>query len=210
MEPIRMEGDVAVFSDQQLDIFGLPDREKYPRYMVIEGPPVYVQSFVELSHCEMRKRHRYDRAARFRSTVKSVFGYTRRTADDFPFLPLVIQYVADDEKRYENTRKILKAYGFAHMYKEIPTVLRLANKKPVVELDCPSEIVELLCDDFKFFQRKYWSCIDTFTKRRYMLNMKFLVVKFLERRGIELDMPRLRTTPKIKALTEVFDFVMSK
>lgn len=205
-----MEDDIAVFTDQQLDIFGFPDETKYPRYMVIEGPPVYVQSFIEMDHSTVRKIHRYDRSARFRSVVKSMFGYSRMKADAFPFLPWIVQHVPDDERRYEATRKIMKEFGFARMYREIPTILRLAGKSPVIVTECPTEIIELLCDDFKHFQHKYWAYADLRANRRYMLNMKFLAIKFLERRGIVPQMPKLRTTPKIKLLTDVFEVIINK
>jgi hypothetical protein len=86
----------------------------------------------------------------------------------------------------------------------------MAGKVPLLNVECPSEMLELLMDDFKYFEINFFQAQDIRKERKYMLNMKYLAYKLLQRRGIEITFPLLRTKRRIKELDDIFDQVIKR
>jgi len=207
-KPIRMEGDLAVFSSGQLDLYGDPDLDLYPQYIVIEGSPIYMQSYAEVSQAVLKKVHHYDRQARFKSALKHVLGQSNIKSKDIePIIAIVSAYVRkDDPDRYENTLKILKHYKAPHLYKHVPAILHMAGKDKLY--DQPqnmSAIFEAVLTDFINFQHKFYESAEMRSGRVYFPHMKYLAIRFLEKRGVHLNIPKLKTKRKIKAYDELFN-----
>ena len=210
--PIRWENDLPVFTTEQVDVFGEPDETKYPRYMVIEGPPIYQTGFVEQQQTFLKKIHRYDRRARFRLQLQKILGcspISKKRVDHI--IPIIQTYVPDDAAdSYDRLHKILGAYKQTKLIPYIPTLLRMAKKKAPIDVECPSEMLELLMDDFKFFEINYFNAIDIRKDRKYMLNMRYLAYKLLQRRGVKINFPLLRTKRRIQLLDDIFDKVVKQ
>lgn len=203
-----MEGDVAVFTSAQVDMYGDPDLDRYPNYIVIEGSPVYMQSYVEVSQAVLKKTHHYDRRARFKAVLKQVLGQSSiRSKDIEPIIAIVAAYVGkDDPDRYASTIKILKHYKATHLYKHVPAILHMAGKQRLYEQPADlSIIVEAVMTDFTNFQHKFQESAELRNGRVYFPHMKYLAIRFLERRGVYLNIPTLKTKRKIKAYDELFN-----
>jgi hypothetical protein len=78
MNPIRYDYDFAVFSKDQLDIFGLPDISLYPKYYIIEEPWYQEYTidpqFLKDRETIFKDKHRYNRIERFRTTFLQLMG----------------------------------------------------------------------------------------------------------------------------------------
>lgn len=210
--PIRFEGDLPVFTTEQLECFGDPDEKEYPRFMVVEGPPIYQTGFVEIQQSYLKKIHHYDRRGRFRLQLQKILGCSSISKKRLgPILTLVEMYVPnDDPNRYERVLQILNGYNGKKFIPYIPTILRMAGKVPLLNVECPSEMLELLMDDFKYFEINFFQAQDIRKERKYMLNMKYLAYKLLQRRGVEITFPLLRTKRRIKVLDDIFDQVIKR
>jgi hypothetical protein len=212
MQPIRYENELPVFTSDQIDIYGEPDETIYPRYMVVEGPPIYEVGFVEKQQTTLKKIHRYDRRARFKLQLQKILGCSPISRNRIgPTLILIECYIEkDDPERYEKVQRMLLHYKLNRLLPYIPTILRMAGKDPLIDVKCPSEMLELLMDDFKFFEINFFQAKDIRQERKYMLNMKYLAYKLLQKRGIEVTFPLLRTKRKIKVLDDIFNKVITR
>jgi len=203
-----MEGDLAVFSSGQIDLYGEPDLEKYPQYIVIEGSPIYMQSYAEVSQAVLKKTHYYDRKSRFKSVLKQVLGQSRIKESEIEHIVAIVKtYVKkDDPDRYANTYKLLKHYNTPHLYKHIPTILHMAGKDKLYnQPNDLSVIFESVLGDFINFQHKFNESLEHRNGRVYIPHMKYLAIRFLEKRGVIVNIPKLKTKRKLKAYDDLFN-----
>ena len=213
MEPIRWEGQVAVFSSTQIDYVGWEYFDQFDQYMVIEGPQELMSSYEYYKHSEIKKIHRYDRLARFKKTLHNLLGWTSlgqtvNLASLTHILAPLKTWIKDDSvTSYTDAKNILIHYGEKKLIEFIPAILKLLNKPPALTLDTKhaSQIVQDILDDFKLIERKYF--IEGLREsRKYFPNMKYLALKLLVDHGaINVCIPLLKTRRKLVEIEQVYE-----
>jgi hypothetical protein len=190
MEPIRYDGDTAIFTTDQLDMYKeIPT--KYSKYLVVEGMPEYETSFTYAKQSFLKKIHRYDRFSRFKKTVYNLLGNSdlknHISIASPEVIGPIITYVKDDSSTaYVDCKKILKHYKQERFIEYIPALLQLAKKPWAIEYDpkqC-SEMIQKVLADFKNIERKFiYHEYRKTQNRKYFINMKYLAIRLLERHG---------------------------
>lgn len=212
MNPIRYENDVAIFTTDQLDIWGEPGPE-YEKYLVIESPPELICSFQYYAQSQMKFIHRYNRFARFKKTLFNLLGDCNiKNSISISLNPAVLgsikTYVSDTSTNsYEEARKILKHYNLSKWSPYIPTILKMTKKPEAITIDKKHEsaIIENVLKDFKVIERRFFYEEGFKGKRIYCPNLKFIAIKLLEKYGATNNcIPLLRTKRKLVDIEKVF------
>jgi len=75
MIPLRYEGETAVFSNLQIDDYGMPEYYGFDNYIVIESrEAILVTDYKMEQSYDLVLTHRYSRLARFKSTLLKLVG----------------------------------------------------------------------------------------------------------------------------------------
>ena len=218
MEPIRYEDGVAVFTNEQIDIWGEPD-QKFQNYYVVDGQPDYMTSYAAKDQSYLKAIHRYDRVARFDKTLHTLLGECTfdmkvKIATMTEMLNIVKTYVKDDSTNsYEETRKIFIHYGYKRFIPFIPTILIMTRKPFPLKIDRKnlSETIQLVKEDFKMLERRFFREDGYKGERKYFPNLRYIAIKLLINRGVEnVCMPLLRTKRKLVAMDLVFQKLLNK
>jgi hypothetical protein len=203
MKPIRIDTDgVPLFTNFQLDDYGLPEFWGYETYRIIESREGNFVSDYDLEHERyFKKVHRYCRLSRFKTCLLNLLG--ERGKIPAHVNTMVKTYLKPDSTdKWNDTRKILKAYKQRRYYDNIPMILKTLNYGRLFKAITPVQL-EAVVNDFKFLSTKFESTKST---RRYFPNIRFIVLKLLEKHDIKQNypIPLARTTRKLKSLNELW------
>lgn len=212
MQPIRYDKDIAIFTTDQIDVFGEPDLYGYYLYQVIEGQPTFATDFqFETNRERNRPIHRYNRVERFEFTLAQILGLR----GDVPYYVMAVMCYADKtpEKAFNSIRAILKHYRYSKYYNRIPQIMFRLGIGSVFEWDKTGQTYQNIINDFKQLhtifetkeKRSKWN-------RKYFPSLRFIAVKLLERYGATCNFPIdfIRTKRKQKLLKEIWeDFILS-
>jgi hypothetical protein len=206
MKPFKYDPDgVPVFTNLQIDDYGLPEHWGYEVYRVSESLEANMVTDYKMEQ-EMffRKIHRYSRVARFKVCLFNLLG--ERGTIPKHVLTMVKTYLKPNSMdKWNDTRKLLKHFKQRKYYDQIPTILKsLSFGRCFPALN--SEQFETLINDFKFLSEKF-DRTKTDYHRRYFPNIRFIVLKLLDHHGIKPNypIPLVRTSRKMKSLLALWD-----
>lgn len=208
--------NVAVFTTEQLDIYGLPEENGfYDPYIVIDNAPVYQKSFSESNHTMPLNKpiHRYDRVERFQTCLKQLLGITKVIGKSV----FEIQHVMHEElMSFERTylpqclmwnrlRSILHKHRLSAFYNRIPSIAQqegMSLQIPVIS----KRLFRIITSDFEQMH-------DIFPKirhklqRKYFPNIRAMCLLLLERYDVPnvMMVPIARTPGKVIELRHAFN-----
>lgn len=210
MQPLKIDPDgVPVFSNLQIDDYGLPEYWGYEVYRVLESREAnLVTDYKMEQELFFRKIHRYSRVARFKVCLFNILG--ERGIIPQMVRTMVKNYLKPTSKdKWNDTRKILKHFKQQKHYDQIPSILRcLSYGRCFPSLTCLQ--FEALINDFMHLSEKFDRTKKTY-KRRYFPNIRFIVLKLLELHGITpiYPIPLVRTSRKLKSLQELWALLIN-
>jgi len=210
MQPLKIDPDgVPVFSNLQIDDYGLPEYWGYEVYRVSESREAnLVTDYKMEQELFFRKIHRYSRVARFKVCLFNILG--ERGIIPQMVRTMVKQYLKPTSKdKWNDTRKILKHFKQQKHYDQIPSILRcLSYGRCFPSLTCLQ--FEALINDFMNLSEKFDRTKKKY-KRRYFPNIRFIVLKLLELHGITpiYPIPLVRTSRKLKSLQELWSLLIN-
>jgi hypothetical protein len=206
MKPLKIDPDgVPVFSNLQIDDYGMPELWGYEKYRVSESlESVFVTDYKMESEYFFRKIHRYSRVARFKVCLFNLLG--ERGQIPTHVLSMVKNYLKPNSMdKWNDTRKLLKHFKQRKYYDQIPTILKqLSFGRCFRSLTC--EQFEKIINDFKYLSEKFDRMKSDYA-RKYFPSIRFIVLKLLEFNGIEPNypIPLVRTSRKMKSLHELWE-----
>ena len=203
MLPLRIDPDgTPVFTNLQIDDYGLPEHWGYDKYIVTQSrEAVFVTDFKMEQERFFKKTHRYCRTSRFKTCLLNLLG--ERGKIPAHVLSMVKNFLKPNSiDKWNDTRKILKAFKQRRYYDNIPMILKHLNYGRLFKA-ITSETLEAIVNDFKALSTKFE---ETKTTRRYFPNIRFIVLKLLELHGVTQNypIPFARTCRKLKSLTALW------
>jgi hypothetical protein len=206
MQPFKIDPDgIPCFSSNQIDDYGLPEHWGFEFYRIIDSrDKIMVTDFKMEQQYDLRKIHRYDRIARFKSILYSLVG--ERGSVPHEVISIVGQYIKRDDKDLWNAcRKILKHYGFRIYYNRIPVILK--------SLKLGKGFALLNFEELEHIIHRFQALVSVFESnrikfdRKYFPNNRFVALKLLEESGhaSEYTIPFIRTVRKDKQLNELWN-----
>tara|TARA_R110000868_G_scaffold161183_3_gene391181 strand:+ start:4009 stop:4653 length:645 start_codon:yes stop_codon:yes gene_type:complete len=207
MKPIKLDDDgTPMFTNIQIDDYGLPEHWGYETYRVIESREAnFVTDYKMEQERYFRKIHRYCRLSRFKTCLLNLLGERGKIP---PSVMMMIRvYLKPDSKdKWNDARRILKLYKQRRYYDNIPIILKQLNYGRLFKA-ITSEQLENIVNDFKCLSSRFE---ETKTTRRYFPNIRFIVLKLLEQHGIEQNypIPLARTSRKLKSLNQLWDSLL--
>ena len=200
MQPFKIDSDgVPCFTTNNIDDYGFPELYGYETYRVIDSRDKPMVTDFKMEHqYDLRPIHRYDRIARFKSTLFNIIG-ERGTVPDH-IITMVSQYIGTTADPWNDCRRILKHYKQRIYYNRIPYIinrLKLGSGYKVIG----SIVIDEMINKFKSISDKF-ERTKLELKRRYFPNIRFIVLKLLEHFNIATDylVPLVRTARKNKSL----------
>ena len=161
-EPIRIQYGIPEYRLEDIELFGLPDHWGVLNYLVIDCKEISCPLSMEWKD-EMHLLqdgvfiHRYDRCQRFKCTLYQLIGGSRVEIPSHVFR-ITKEYNPDPNKVWNSVREILKEYGYKKFYNRI------------------------LLDFQKI--HSYFDEIKKELKMDYFPNLRFVVLKLMERHGV--------------------------
>lgn len=205
MQPFKIDPDgTPCFTTNDVDDYGFPELYGFEIYRIIDSRDKPMVSDFKMEHqYDLRPIHRYDRIARFKSTLFNIIG--ERGSVPEHVVNMVSQYIGDTTDPWNDCRRILKHYKQRAYYNRIPFIInRLKLGKGYKVLG--STIIDEIINKFKSISDKFERAKDVL-KRRYFPNIRFIVLKLLEHYNIETGytVPLVRTARKNKTLNLLWD-----
>lgn len=204
MKPVRFENNVPVFTTRDIDDYGFPEHFGYDNYIVVESRDLnLVTDFNQEHEYDLRPIHRYSRLARFKSTLYQLIG--ERGSVPSAVITMVRTYLKPDSPdKWNATRAILKHYRQTAYYNRIPLILVTLGYEKSVEPTTGAQLSTII-EDFMRISEKFERIKHEF-KLRYFPNIRFIVLKLLQKHGIETNypVPFIRTERKRKSLEELW------
>lgn len=200
MKPIRYEGKVAVFSNLDIDDYGMPELYGFTNYIVVESREAVLVTDYKMEHSyDLIPIHRYSRLSRFKTTLLRLVG-EKSNVPEYIINAVRIYLKKDSTDLWNDTRKILKCYKWSKYYDYIPAILARLNLCRMLKIT--GFKIEEIVQDFQLLVTKFESCKHLY-KRRYFPNIRFIVLKLLELHGCLHDypIPFVRTDRKLLSLT---------
>jgi len=204
--PYRVEENgTQVFTNLQIDLYGLPDYYGINNYIIVENSSTgyYVPDYKMEQDYYRRPIHRYSRKQRFENTVQELLGLKGSVPS---YVIEIIKIYVDPEKDLWNgVRKILKHFKLRIYYNRIPFIIyKCFGKKSVVWPD--KDFYKDVMDAYKrisylFEQGKHN------LNRKYFPNMRFIALKLMGALGGEFQypIPLTRTQRKRKDLEFIWN-----
>lgn len=205
MIPIRYEGETAIFTNHQVDDYGLPDEWGFEDYLVIEDRSTmnFATDFKLEQSYYKRPVHRYSRLERFETTLQQLMGEKGKVPDHV--MTIVSWYVKESPDMWNAVRKVLKHFKWRLYYNRIPYIVHQLTQKPSVNWSRTYDQYQAIIADFQklcylFDQKK------ELLQRKYFPNMRFIALKLLEKHGVtfEYPIPLTRTSRKLKDLEYIW------
>lgn len=211
MNPIRFDPDgVPLFCSNDIEDYGMPELYGYETYRVIESREVaFTTDYKFEQQRDWRPVHRYDRNARFKTTLLNLLG-ERANIPDY-VISMVKNYLKPNSKNlWNDTRAILKHFKQRKYYDFIPIIIkRILNIRLFEQLN--SEKISSIMRDFNALVSKYDQLKDEL-KRKYFPNIRYIVFKLLELHSIHpsYPVPFVRTNRKNKLLNSIWKTLLNQ
>lgn len=206
MEPIRWEGDVAVFSTRQVDLYGEPvGIEKYFVVVEYEDRVEYGLDWKFEMERNWRNVHRYSRVERFRGVLLDLVGGRGVVPEE---VLAVVKYWGIDERKkkmWNSVRYILRAYGWKKYYNKIPVILsEFGGKQDMIT----SEQMDRIEWKFRGLSSRF-DVMRRNLKRKYFPDLRYIALRLLEEEGVEMsyDVVLLKTRRKLSEYDEIYDII---
>lgn len=205
MQPLKIDPDgVPVFSNLQIDDYGLPEHWGFEVYRVSESLEANMVTDYKMEH-EMffRKIHRYSRVARFKVCLFNILG--ERGIIPPHVVSMIRTYLKPNSvDKWNDTRKLLKHFKQRKYYDQIPAILKILSYGRCFP-SLTSMQFEAIIRDFMFLSEKFDRVKKEYS-RIYFPNIRFIVLKLLELHGIQpiYPIPLVRTSRKMKSLQELW------
>ena len=209
MEPIRYEEDCAVFTIEQINLFGEPCYHGFVNYIVLSSLDYESPITADFKFSEDRERlrpvHRYSRVKRFEWILYQLIGYR----GDVPVEVVDLCRDGFDPRPgyiWNSIRKILKENKMRVYYNRIGNIIyRLTKMK--IRFGDSYLFLEGVVDDFrclKFVRGK--------GGRTYFPDIRFVALKMLIKHGakFDYDIPLLQTKRKLSGLETLFTELSEK
>jgi hypothetical protein len=209
MKPLKIDPDgVPVFSNLQIDDYGLPELWGYNQYRVSESLELnFVTDYKIEQEYFFRKIHRYSRIARFKVCLLNLLG--ERGTIPPHVLSMVKNYLKPNSMdKWNDTRKLLKHFKQRKYYDQIPTILKQLSYGRCFKA-LTSEQFEKLFNDFRFLSEKFDRMKSDY-QRKYFPSIRFIVLKLLDFHGVKPNypIPLVRTSRKMKSLEKVWSSLL--
>ena len=201
-EPLRVEEGVPVYSDAQIEVFGLPDNWGIWEYKVVEkiGEQKYVLDYDQEQYYSFRPIHRYSRLARFKNTLLEILG-AKQNVPKWLLNGLKDSYDTDPDLIWDSIRKNLKDLKETRYINCIPSIIKhhgvFVMDQPQQSYIKDMELEFMAMDDkWKYLERG----------RKYFPNLRYVALKMLEARGyvFPFRVPGIRTKRKRGGIEEVW------
>lgn len=204
-EPIRMDKEIAIFTTDQIDVFGNPEQYGYDKYQVIESDRNMVPDFsFDKNRDKPRPIHRYNRVERFEFILAQLLGLR----GDIPYYVMAVMQYADKtpEKCYDSIRRILKHYKFRKFYNRIPLIMVKLGIGALFDWDKTDETYREIINDFRILQAKFERQKKFEWQRKYFPPLRFIAIKLIEKHGgkCNFDIHFIRTKRKEKLLGNIW------
>jgi hypothetical protein len=200
-----MDGDVAVFRLQDVDLYGLPYLFGYDNYIVTstlddECPMVLDWKGENERRGALRPIHRYSRVERFIGVLYQLLGYR----GDIPqeVLDVVRFWGIEVGQEWNSVRFILKQYEWSRYYNRIPGILwSMGVRNSEIEF---WKVEEIIC---KFQNMSCNFDSNQFEGRIYFPNLRYVALRLLEEYGMEFayHIPKIRTKRKDRVMRDIYD-----
>lgn len=209
MKPFKIDPDgVPVFSNLQIDDYGLPELWGYEQYRVSESlESVFVTDYKMEQEYFFRKIHRYSRLARFKVCLFNLLGERGQIPPHV--LSMVKSYLKPDSlDKWNDTRKLLKHFKQRKYYDQIPTILKHLSYGRCFKA-LTSEQFENLFMDFKFLSEKFDRMKSDY-QRKYFPSIRYIVLKLLDLHKVvpNYPIPLVRTSRKMKSLESLWEVLL--
>lgn len=213
VQPTRFEGDLPIYTTDQIDLYGYPEDWGVENYLVIEeretSHPMVTDYEME---CErrgaLRPIHHYNRVERFQSILYQLVG-SRGVVPR-----LVVQtirtegYDAHPDRVWNSIRSILKKHNWSLYYNRIPIILEMLGYKRKISFQDPNAFVRHIVNEFKKISSNF-EILKPTLQRKYFPNLRYVVFKLLQENGAEFEyrIPFLRTPRKEKMMEELWSIL---
>lgn len=199
MKPFKFENNVPFFTTDDIDSYGLPEIYGYENYYIVESSPSLQIDHNIYQQLTVKPIHRYFREERFSLILKYFIG-----GGSVPSL-ILDQLFPDFNPNtcWITIKQQLKNMGYQKYYNRIPYILTYFGFN---ELVIPNEIYRKIILDFQKFIHKF-DQIKSSLSRKYIPNMKFVVMKLLERYNLkhEYKVAGITTPSKLIELNKIWD-----
>lgn len=211
MQPFKYDPDgVPCYSTNQIDDYGFPEQWGVEVYRVIDSRDKPMVSDFKMEHqYDLRKIHRYDRIARFRSILYNLVGERGHVPPEV--ITVVGQYIDRKSPDLWNAcRKVMKHFGYRLYYNRIPVVLKELKLGQGFEVLGYPEL-EHIVNKFKQLVDIFYTDPKTFG-RKYFPNFRYVALRLLDDEGYSpgYEIPMIRTVRKTKQLDELWDRLRAK
>jgi hypothetical protein len=160
----------------------------------------------EISHyLNCKKKHRYSRKARFKSTLFQLIGVSGDTPSKI--IKIVRNHLKPSVRRsslWNQVRHALKQNNLSLFYNRIPLLIKLTiGLKP---RGVTYDAVQKILNDFNFFHYQFNNHLAERWSRKYFPNLRFIALKLMQKHGITFPykVPLVRTCRKKKYLEGLY------
>lgn len=219
---LRIENGVHVYTSTYIDLYGVPDVEKF---MVIEEPeyshPVSLSYFdqLQVEYPKPKNVHHYSRFLRFKTVLSQILGLSGfKTQKSLLMLENVHEQMSSIYKyvppclAWDKVHKILRDHKYQVFYNRVPAILEIFEP---VSISFKGIITPII---FHKILNKFRKMDTIFNKekknlgRKYFPSLRFIALKLLDEYGIKLPItiPLTRTTARLTSLTNTYNLLMLK
>lgn len=184
MNPHHMDGEIAVFTTEQVDLLGPPEYYGYSKFYVVNNTesPMVMDYGMENGdgRNKFRPIHRYNRVERFTSIICTLLG----GKDSIPQEVLDTTILAES---WEDVRLALKGSGYQKYYNYIPTIMQIHGLVKPIVLDLKDGVYLKMINDFKIFQAVYSDlCTRGIITRKYFPSLRYIAFKIMEDKCVHM------------------------
>jgi hypothetical protein len=209
-QPHSFDDDlVPYYTSEQLALYGPPEHWPNPQpwYHIIElretaSPLVLDWDTEQLAKTIIRPIHRYNRVARFKTTLAQISGITgsvpRELITTIATMTSITKHLnsTDPKRIWNNIRHILKTLKMQKYYNQIPFIIQQLYQDNTPKISAMK--FDDIMNQFKHINQAFHST----NQRKYFPNLRFMALKLLALNNITTTytIPLLRTPRRIKAL----------
>jgi hypothetical protein len=209
-QPFRFEGDLPIYTTEQVDLYGYPEDWGVENYLVIEeretSHPMVTDYQMEVDRRgSLRPIHHYNRVERFQSILYQLLG-SRGVVPRLVILTIQQEgYDPHPDRVWNSIRLLLKKHKWSLYYNRIPVILeQLGYKRKINVQDANAFVIDIV-NQFKRISVRFERIKDQL-ERTYFPNLRYIVFKLLQENGAEFEysIPFLRTPRKEKMMDELW------
>lgn len=206
MNPDHMDGEIAVFTTEQVNLYGPPEYFGYSKFYVVNNTesPMVMDYALENGdgRTKFRPIHRYNRLERFTSTICTLLG----GKDSIPQEVLDVTILCET---WDECRAALKVEKMQKYYNHIPTIMKIHGLDKPIQINLNDGVYMKMLNDFQIFQAAYNDlCRKGIITRKYFPSLRYIAFKIMEDNYAEFnDVVFIRTPRKQKALDDIWDMI---